>query len=88
MPRPFRLLGFRSDKESKYLNMQNYKIYAFFRIVKHASDTENGDCRLIKKTTIYTEDTIDTIDIRRHKATRNSYKHVQQTPLSIRRIHV
>jgi len=38
---------------------------------------------LLKKTTIYTE---DTIDIRRHKETRNSYKYDLQAPPSIRPI--
>jgi putative ubiquitin-RnfH superfamily antitoxin RatB of RatAB toxin-antitoxin module len=75
MPRPFHILDFCPDKESKYLNMKNCKIYAFFRIVKHVSHNENGNYNLIKRTTIYTEDTIDTKDIRRHKAKGNSYKH-------------
>jgi hypothetical protein len=66
--------------------MQKCKIYAFFRIVINVSDTENGDCGLTKRTTIYAENTIDTIDIRRHKAKRNSYKYNLQTPPNTRPI--
>lgn len=36
---------YHPDKEIKYLNTQNYKVYASFRTVKHVSDTENGECR-------------------------------------------
>jgi len=86
MPRPFHLLDFRPDKECKYLNIQNCKIYAFSCVVKHVCHTEKGDCRFIKKTIIYTKDTIEAIDIRRHKAKQNIYKHDLQTPPSTWRI--